>query len=1004
MRKALVILLLLIIAGCSHNGNSTSPVTPSITGPAGNSHPASSSQWLWGLWDVSWNPATGALDVIPLRNAEGIWNVTKFLQPPAGSLSNLGIQILDGSGLFTEGRIDIRVTIHHPFPNQKLRGFDVRGVVMGNGSMPDAYNLDLLYPGPDDLRLLNADGYTRWMNATEFRTPGLLGYTPGAAGSRNFTPSATLNAYKYFADDIEPDESVFNYFASSLAHVTNRGSLVPATSQSRDYQLRFPIDPLSVKFQYAVIAGWEKATSGGDLPAPSDFPDEANTFEPFALSIVDSSTLYFESPSKAGGDINIQLNLIDWWAYWDPDSLSDYLSKIVITSDTIGLPSQAVEFDFSTLDVNPTLAANGVAVNIEIPDVMPGGVENQEILIAFEMNGWDYSNPYGVPNDADTDPLTGYFIHSFNVAPDFNDPPVVVSGVDGATDVFITDVETYTVTVTDEDGPSLTYSWDVRDAFTGEIFFGPDPGDGDGSWILDWGQANTPGTVEIHCAISDGENEVNAIPLEVHVDDVIFHADLQDTVSGDNADWTRSEPVGISEWTTFVGEDNILQGHGFKFAPFNAIYLSDSAHILVTPEIDIPPSVDRAIVVVFHSYQFEYWDDVGFDGGNFKVTEAPTIPTYSDDEMEIIGGKDYDGWLFDTEIDNQMAFNSDQYTDELLVSAFDIPADLIGSGVHIGFAAATDFEDVGYFHGWLIDDVQVRALPPDGNAPPIAGSPVTGDTLVPMVTSYPGQYRVIGYDLEDDPLTFEWTVRDPLSGDIIYTIPSGMADDEVTIDWTLVGSPGEYEVHVSIYDGTHPGVSAEPLTVIVQNPIFHADFADTSTGDNYGWVAIDESGATSWTLTVGEDGLLSGFGYKWGEFDTSYSENSQGILLSPPIAVPLGISKVSVYVRHDFQFLASLDGGNFKVTMDPTLPTFSTDEENIDGGYDYDAELVGTPMDSQDAFGIGNADPNGMVSRMDLSSMMYGKDVRLGIASVSGTTFFNMRGWLIDDVVVAVTE
>ncbi len=1001
-----ILILTTALIGCSQGG---SPMAPGFTGETGHQpidRSGLASQWLWGLWNIECNPDTGQVSVAPMRHAYGLYNVTTFLQPPLGNLANIDVEILDAGNLQSEGRIDLNVTLTHPFPKLKLRGFDVRGVVMGDGSIVDGYNSDIIYPGHNYLRLLNSDGYTRWMNASEFGAEGVLGYKPGALGSRGYMPSATINGYRYFADTIEPDEPVFDYFASSLGLVASRGSMTPGTSITREYDLKFPTDPLRVKFQYAVIAGWEKAASGGDAPSPSDFPRNANSFEPIALSIVDSSMLFMEGAQK-GGDIDLRLNIVDWWAYWDSGNLPDHISKVVISSDTVDLTGSGgsyVEFDFSGLDRFPTSAANAEAVDILIPDAEVSDVENQEVLIAIEMAGYDYTNPYGVPNDANTDALTGYFLHMLNVSSEYNDPPVISSGVDGDASVFLTDVETYTVTASDEDDPVLEYAWTIRDCLTQEVLIGPDPGDGSGGWEINWAEANTPGEVEIHCTVSDGENDVDAEPLSVIVTDVIFHADLNDTTTGDNAGWTSVEQVGISKWSSFVGHDNVLQGYGYKFGVFNTFYVHDSADILVTPEIGIPDTVDRALAVVFHCYEFEYFAslEIGLDGGNFKVTQAPTLPTYTHPEAEIIGGMDYEGWLFDTQLTDQRVFYSDLYTDQLVVSAFEIPPAFIGSDVHIGFAVATDYSDAYPGHGWLIDDVQVRALPAEGNAPPIAGGSVTGDDLVPLLSDYPGRYEVIGYDLENDELTYAWTVRDP-GGDILWGPVESVGVGEMTIDWTEIGSFGDYEVHASIYDGHHPGVPALPLEVTVQDPVFHADFSDTTTGDNAGWSGYLESGSTSWTTDVGSDGNLDGFGYKWGEFNTPYHENSQGILLSPPIDVPAGVSRASLYVRHDFLFLASLDGGNFKVVVSPQMPSFDTIEENIDHGWDYDVELTGTVMDGQDAFGT----PSGqglMTSRMDLISAAIGNEIRLGIAVGSGDTFFNMRGWLIDDVVVAVTR
>lgn len=1007
MQKITALMIILIIAGC--NGVNSDPNSPGLQPQ--NTLPSprciSNSPLLWGIWDISITPNSSELVISPLRTANLTWNVTMYLQPPAGNIANLGIQILDSSKFLTEGYIDIRVSLTHPFASPKLRGFDVRGLVMGNGSITDSYNADIKYPSPNDLRLLNADGYTRWMNWQEFQTQGILGYTPGKLGSPGFYPSATLSGYKYFAEMINTTQSVYEYFAWSPPYVTNRGSMAPASSLSRDYHLKFPSSPLNAKFQYAVIANWEKATSGGSKPTPLDFPQAANALEPISLSVVDSSSLYFESISKRGGNIKLKLFIVDWWAHFDKGNLSKHLSKIIVSSSTIQFPAGKHEiFYYADLDHMPTSAGNAEAVEISINNCLPSGVENQEILIALEMTGHDYSNQFGILNSAWNDPLTGYYLHKFTVSPEFNDPPIIISGVTGPKDAFITETKTYYVEASDPESQPLTYAWTIKDPLTGFLIYGPVPGTTPGTWDASFPTIAKPGSIEIWCEVSDGEKSASAKPLAVHVEDTLFHADMNDTVTGGNAGWTTTGSVGTSKWTQSAGEDNVLQGYGRKFAPFFAQYIKNSADILVSPPIAIPPEVERAIAIISHSYDFEYYlpYEIGFDGGNIKITEVPTLPKYSDPEVPILAGKDYDGWLYDTEIDGQLAFSSDQFKNELLVSALEIPKKYIGSSLYLSFAAATDSEDFYQNHGWLIDDVKIRALAKNGNAPPIPGSSVTGDDKAVLTSNIPSKYSCIGYDLENDPLSYVWTIEAISGGDIVWGPHEGGGSGTLEIYWgDIVSQTGKYRVHCSIYDGHNAGVQAEPLTVTVQAMIFHADFSDTVTGDNSGWTAILESGETKWTTSVGSDPFLAGYGYKWGDFGKAYKENSQGILLSPPISIPSGISSASIYILHDFQFLPSLDGGNIKITSVPVKPTFTTKETNIDDGYGYDVKLAGTVMDKQWAFGIGAGGGKLMKSRIDLPSSYFGHKIYIGFAVASGTTFFNMRGWLIDDVSVVTS-
>jgi hypothetical protein len=83
------------------------------------------------------------------------------------------------------------------------------------------------------------------------------------------------------------------------------------------------------------------------------------------------------------------------------------------------------------------------------------------------------------------------------------------------------------------------------------------------------------------------------------------------------------------------------------------------------------------------------------------------------------------------------------------------------------------------------------------------------------------------------------------------------------------------------------------------------------------------------------------------------------------------------------------------------VPGVATSPQAIAAGYGYDVKLAGTVMNSQDAFGIGAGGGKQMLSRIDIPWSMFGHKIRLGFAVASGTTFFNERGWLIDDVAIA---
>ena len=70
---------------------------------------------------------------------------------------------------------------------------------------------DIVMAGEGDTRLLNPDGYTRWWNPAEFPVNNgtIFSYTDGLLGAPYSTGgfNCTLNAYKYYCDDLDdPDD------------------------------------------------------------------------------------------------------------------------------------------------------------------------------------------------------------------------------------------------------------------------------------------------------------------------------------------------------------------------------------------------------------------------------------------------------------------------------------------------------------------------------------------------------------------------------------------------------------------------------------------------------------------------------------------------------------------------------------------------------------------------------------------------------------------------------
>lgn len=411
-----LMICLAICISCAQKQNL--PIYPSHELPSNPASDDSGQKHLWGLWEVEFNPEAESIEIIPIRIADFTCNVTKFLQPPAGKISNLKIVIKDQSKFITEGLLDVVVTLTHPFPGLPFyTGFDVIGVFINHGDTLSKYDTSVNYAlGHDTARLLNADGLTRWYNPTEFTAQGIFGYTEGALGTKGILFSGIINGYKYFADELGADDEISEYFHNP-SNIEKRGMFSSGSSNSRLYKLRFPIQSGSpiLTFQYAVIASWEPPAFNPPQNIPGDFPPSANAREPVYLSIKDNgSTLYYTS-GGGGGTLKISAELFDWGAATNINGILGEFSKIVIESPSAEIPGGYAEFtpaDFVPF-IQPSTAISSVA-DIEFDGVVPTSGEDVIFLITVvAKENETYEQGFNVP--IPTAPLANYFIFSVPV-------------------------------------------------------------------------------------------------------------------------------------------------------------------------------------------------------------------------------------------------------------------------------------------------------------------------------------------------------------------------------------------------------------------------------------------------------------------------------------------------------------------------------------------------------------------------------------------------------------
>jgi len=421
-----VALLVAGILAVACSGSNVPPVLPDTNQPASAAHSEALTKSLWGVWQIDIDTSTWEITATPLRGAQFTVDVVTFLQKPAGNPQNLSIKVTDVSEWLTLGLIDVDVTLRHPFPGlDEYTGFDVYGVFDAPGTSGGQYDGDVIYSnGVSEPILTNADGYTRWMNPVEFPSNGtIFRFVPGKLGTPEiglFT--STVNGYKYFADGLEKDEDVADFFHTT-GNVQMRGKFSPGSANSRTYSLKFPFvgGVPHIAFQYAVIASWippDKTLSGDPdtLDVPGDFGPEANASEAIYVAINDFSTLYYVD-GEGGGKIDLKLEVFDWGALQEGVQVADEIHQMVIEGDPDVVPGGYVVIDQSTLQAG---AAPGGSIissvfEVEINGCTPKSQDDFPVLITIESEAPDKFDPgNGVP--ANDDRLAAYFVHPVAVA------------------------------------------------------------------------------------------------------------------------------------------------------------------------------------------------------------------------------------------------------------------------------------------------------------------------------------------------------------------------------------------------------------------------------------------------------------------------------------------------------------------------------------------------------------------------------------------------------------
>jgi hypothetical protein len=556
--------------------------------------------------------------------------------------------------------------------------------------------------------LTNPDGWTRWYNAVEFTDPGIFGYTPGALGTLP-NPTATVNGYKLFADDLGSTANSATWLTSNQG---TRAIFAAGKTNQRRMSLKFAMsggNPV-VKFQYAVVASWAKPSS--DNPLPQDFPLTANIQEASQLRIDSSNSTLFYTSAFNGGDIVLSVDVFDWQGI---NNIKGQINKIIVDSSVLSTPfvdsapslSQTTGSPFATY--SKTIEADNVS---STDDVLVWVIVEGKSPNNYD-NGTGSAYPVGKPLAA-----IGQTTVSVSDEAPYN-PPQIVSGIviqSGTTQCPDRTSDTNAIFRVVATGDfSLTYKWNVMEVKNPQPVEGYHdvPGDGAGKLNVNFTApafADISEQLLVTCQVSDGVfPPVNAKNMDLFLDCIVFHADMNDYSHPDNKGWWKFDEAGNANWTLIGGTDagSSLTGTGALWQNTSGGVGTNSKGILRSGLVLGSSLFSAMHLEVDHSYSMT----PGMIGGSIKLEGVLTTPHVGGQGLPILSGHGYDAAITDSSnpLNPYDAFTAIHTPSGLYTSVVNVPNALKTNGFYIEFQAASGSASMAD-GGWLIDDVRVIGI------------------------------------------------------------------------------------------------------------------------------------------------------------------------------------------------------------------------------------------------------------------------------------------------------
>jgi len=678
MYKRLVIILLALFigAGCQSSENPSIPGDVDITGDDTRIVESSGNgRVLWGLYEWVIDTQNDTFEALPLRSAEMHINASKFIDMPPTKFNFSNFEVNK-----PESTISLDVGITHPFPSKpNLAGFDVRGIIIGAGTVSGFEDPSIVIAGPDEVNLLNTDGVTRWWNPVEFQHANtILAYRDGTYGIKyevgNY--NCTLNGYKLFADDLGKNEH------PDGLDITDRAVFSNGATNTRHYTLFFPQqdDKFILRFNYAIDASWEAIP--GYLPGdPVDLPDSfdpgANMPEAFRIDVnTDFNSLYYEDDVVKGGSMVYEVKVFDWQGYLGAGDVADEITEVKIESP------ECFTGSFTGIVTDPGSGSQAYAVyevTIDGSALMTNEV-GDALITVVSANG-DYQD--SLTGYSGTAPLASYEIFPFAdvspTAPPENEAPNA-EAVSDKLQAYVDETVTFDATASsDDDGIIISYEWDFDgDGTYGDTYFA-------GTDIEPQVKWSTIGNYQVDLRVTDDDDATDTLnePIEIQIitvnnipPEAVAEADKTEIFPGESISFDGTGSYDTDGMIVLYEWD--LDGDGTYGDPYDAgidaapVKQYDDlgeydVDLMVTDDDDATDTLNDVITIYVVSPQ----NDPPVAAGEIMGTEF-----WEGWELEFDGSASFDPdgtveqWLWDFDNDGIYGDPIDSGTDENPFKAF----------------------------------------------------------------------------------------------------------------------------------------------------------------------------------------------------------------------------------------------------------------------------------------------------------------------------------------------